>query len=605
MTTYTLARVFAATAALSLALAPSMAVAQSNLVVNGGFESGDFSGWRRSGNSVFLSVDVSGAQAGNFGLFAGPFGSLAFLSQTLQTVPGTTYQLEYWLANFDAGPNQFSVTWAGKAVGTPLTNAAAFGYQRHTIGGLVATSTTTTITFAFRHDPSFFALDNISVQASEIPRVTDIAMLTATTSDSKQVNFTYSANDLSAGSFVVNVYRSADARYDAGSDVLIGSTTITNPRSGTGSVLTAQPIDPARPFILVVADPANAIEETNENNNLASYRKHALGILTPGAQIVGNLPSPLALPAWVGDMAHALRDRGYAKVVSFDWSAYSNAVLPGQTTAAAILLGNDLRAAIEQLNLSSNDVLDTHWIGHSRGAVVNGQALARLWADGTMPATMARGWMTMTMLDPHPAKNTPTGPLCSFDAQSPTGWLLFTGCAAFQEVTNDPDAVFPARVNLREVYFQQTSHARAPLWERFLNLWGVSDLPNSQDWTHDGIGHAEIPDAYRIGTLEDLSGSALRVSSNNPPPASSAAPNNGDDIDRLFPEYVDNRGVAQSLTTKLALSRTLLSQGNTLAARAALEAFMNEVQAQRGAHITAEAADLFLAAAASSLSAIR
>src|SRR2546425_7961253 len=86
----------------------------ANLITNGGFEAGDFTGWTLSGNvSGSTLVAPIAAHTGNFGALLGAIGSLNFLSQTLTTVPGTAYEVTFWQL-FDGGlPNEFSVSWAG------------------------------------------------------------------------------------------------------------------------------------------------------------------------------------------------------------------------------------------------------------------------------------------------------------------------------------------------------------------------------------------------------------------------------------------------------------------------------------------------------------
>jgi hypothetical protein len=404
----------------------------------------------------------------------------------------------------------------------------------------------------------------------------------------------------------VGVYRSADQDFDVNTDVLIGSTLITDVTAGTGSVVADLVIAPERPYILLVADPENAIAETNKTNNTAAFRKLILGIVTPGFQLVGNLTAVRSVPVWVDEMAAALEKRGYNRTLQFDWSILSNAVLAGQTTAAAELLVNEIQAAIQRMNPLPTDVIDTHWIGHSRGAVVNGQALELISQNGALPAAMAGGWIKMTMLDPHPAKNGPLGPLCSFDPASHVAWLLFTACAKFQAVAQDPDAFFPARVKQPEVYFQRTLYHDAPLWERFINLWGVGDvLSDSHNWTHAGIGHLEIPDAYRISEIDALPLTTSIASGLAVEPKPTEVARRASEVEKLFPEYVHNRGLAESLTAKLAAARAALDRGNVAAARGALSAFLAEVSALRDTQIKSEAADLFTATANSILSSLK
>jgi hypothetical protein len=165
----------AAVAAIFVSFVDGSAVAATNLVTNGGFETGDFSGWTQSGNSGFTGINGgASANSGSFGAFFGPVGSPGFISQTLTTVIGASYQLDYALANFSGGtPNAFQISWGGNLVFS-LSNAAAFPFSSASVVNLVATSTATTLQFGFQHNPSFWALDDVSVvQSSTIPGTPD------------------------------------------------------------------------------------------------------------------------------------------------------------------------------------------------------------------------------------------------------------------------------------------------------------------------------------------------------------------------------------------------------------------------------------------------
>ena len=144
--------------------------ASANLVINPGFETGDFSGWTRSGNTGFFSftgVSASAAHTGSFGAFSGPIGSLGFLSQNLVTDPGASYDLTFWLSNTGGTPNQFQASWNGSVIaGSLMSNAAAFSYRQFTFPGLLATGSSTALQFGFRQDPAFWFFDDVSMTRS-------------------------------------------------------------------------------------------------------------------------------------------------------------------------------------------------------------------------------------------------------------------------------------------------------------------------------------------------------------------------------------------------------------------------------------------------------
>jgi hypothetical protein len=140
----------------------------TNLVQNGGFETGDFSGWTTNGNftSTFVATNSAYAHSGTFGASLGPVGSLGFLSQTLATTSGTSYLLSLWLDSPNgSAPNEFSVSWNGNTF-FDQTNLPAIGWTNIQLT-VTATGTSTVLQFGFRDDPSFLGLDDISVVASQ------------------------------------------------------------------------------------------------------------------------------------------------------------------------------------------------------------------------------------------------------------------------------------------------------------------------------------------------------------------------------------------------------------------------------------------------------
>jgi len=157
-------------AAMGLAVGIS-GPAQAQLVTNGSFETGDFTGWTLAGNTGFTGVECPGAPNagpgdGNCDAFLGPVGSNGTLSQVLNTLPGRFYNI-----NFDFQPDGgvtsfFSAVWDAQPALFSVTNPAASPYQVLHFTAL-ATAATTSLTFAFRDDPGFLKLDSVSVAVPE------------------------------------------------------------------------------------------------------------------------------------------------------------------------------------------------------------------------------------------------------------------------------------------------------------------------------------------------------------------------------------------------------------------------------------------------------
>jgi hypothetical protein len=167
--------------ALNASALPSTPI--TNIVTNGGFESGDFSGWTLSGNTDAnvtggfnnIGVNMDSAHSGTYGAFFGPVGSLAYLSQNLSTVAGMAYDLSFFLLNEGSGGESispirpgggpvdqvFQVFWNGSLIFEIPPNSSPSVYSQFNFSGLVATGTTTELKFGFRHDPSFWDIDDI------------------------------------------------------------------------------------------------------------------------------------------------------------------------------------------------------------------------------------------------------------------------------------------------------------------------------------------------------------------------------------------------------------------------------------------------------------
>jgi len=144
---------------------------QAGAITNGGFETGDFTGWVLTPNvSLFSGVDPFAARSGSFGAFFGPPRDVGGISQSFATTPNQTYRVDFDLSlTGSVPPASFSWSWNGVNQSPSFDNSAAFGYTRFS-SFVSATDTSSTLAFDFRNGQSFWLLDNVAVSvAPETP----------------------------------------------------------------------------------------------------------------------------------------------------------------------------------------------------------------------------------------------------------------------------------------------------------------------------------------------------------------------------------------------------------------------------------------------------
>jgi len=152
--------------ALAVCVASAPATFAQNLLTNGSFETSDFTGWTTGGNFEDTEVvsgafyDYTGAQDGNYYAVLGPVGSDGTLSQTLTDHAGAQYTVSFWFASVGDNPSDFSASWDGTPLLSLTNPATGSTWSQYTYS--VTGTGSDTLTFAFRDDPAFMALDNVS-----------------------------------------------------------------------------------------------------------------------------------------------------------------------------------------------------------------------------------------------------------------------------------------------------------------------------------------------------------------------------------------------------------------------------------------------------------
>ncbi len=331
-----------------------------------------------------------------------------------------------------------------------------------------------------------------------------VQMISATTTDSKSVTIEYQVNQpiTAATPLQFGVYRSSDGQFDS-SDAMVDTYTLVPPDSSSGQAATLDqagqpatavgtheltiplpqglPPYPAKPYVLVVADPGSP-SATAEPQQTASFRVYTIGIVTHGGI---QDTSWTHGPPWQLQIAYDLKQEGFDSVIHYNWVQQSGT--PGEAIKqsprlARIILGTANR-------FPANAVVNLEFIGHSEGTVVNTYAIVKLSTE--MTPQLTSGFIEDTLLDPHAANNDlVSGKQISY--AGPLAGLAQAIVTNYQGEAKDPPAYFPSIVDEAQVFYEHTAATAGGMY----NLWGQvpvkSDGPlvHYYNLTPSGVTHS-------------------------------------------------------------------------------------------------------------------
>jgi hypothetical protein len=157
-----------------LGMAVLIPATAANIVTNGSFETGSFSGWTIAaascGSDFGITTNPEDAESGIYAAFfnGSCTGSYDSFEQALPTVAGQNYAVSFWIETQGSGARDLLVDWNG----TQILNLSGSGTGSYTLYNFIEPSTTSSTMLEFQgyntsSNPDF--VDNVSASELDEP----------------------------------------------------------------------------------------------------------------------------------------------------------------------------------------------------------------------------------------------------------------------------------------------------------------------------------------------------------------------------------------------------------------------------------------------------